>query len=92
MDNIDETIILFFEISITWEEPPLEVRGNFQENNFYSVDVSFLKLLWIPDIFIHDAKRLVKTCIDSDLENLKYISTSNSHFLKYTLTKVARLS
>ena len=54
VDDIEETIILFLEISITWEEPRLEVRGNLPENKFYSVDISFLKLLWIPDIFIHN--------------------------------------
>ena len=86
VDDIEETISLFLDIAITWEEPRLEVNATLQENKLYSLDVSFRKLLWIPDIFIYDAKKLVKNGIDGDLENLKYLSSSNSHFLKYTLT------
>ena len=86
VDDIEETISLFLDIVITWEEPRLEVNATLQENKFYSVDVSFLKLLWTPDIFIYDAKKLAINGIDGDLENLKYQSTSKSHFLKQTVT------
>ena len=86
VDDIEETIRLFVDIVITWEEPRLEVNATLQENKLYSLDISFLKLLWMPDIFIYDAKKLAINGIDGDLENLKYLSTSKSHFLKYTVT------
>ena len=86
VDDIEETISLFLDIVITWEEPRLEVNATLQENKLYSLDISFLKLLWMPDIFIYDAKKLAINGIDGDLENLKYLSTSKSHFLKYTVT------
>ena len=86
VDDIEETISLSLDITIIWEEPRLEVNTSLEENKIYSMDISFLKLLWIPDIFVYDAKKLVKNGVVGDLENLKYQQIFKSHFLRYTVT------
>ena len=39
VDDIEETIRLFVDIVITWEEPRLEVNATLQENKLYSLDI-----------------------------------------------------
>ena len=93
VDDLEHTVSLSLDIWITWEEPRLEINVTMQEKKFYAIDKSFLNLLWIPDIFIYDAKKLVKNGIVGDLESLSYrrrpfngLPTSKLHFLTYIVT------
>ena len=83
------------DIWITWEEPRLEINETLQDKKYYSMDKSFLKLLWIPDIYVYDAKKLVKNGVVGDLESLYYRqrpfeyhshTISKLHFLTYCVT------
>ena len=87
VDDLEHTISLSLQIWMTWEEPRLEVvNGTLQENKSYAIDKSFLNLLWIPDLYIYDAKKIDKNGMVSDLESLAYEPKSNTHFLTYLVT------
>ena len=93
VDDVEHTVSLSLDIWLTWEEPRLKINSTMQEKMFYAIDKSFLNLLWIPDIFIYDAKKLVKNGVVGDLESLSYrqrpfndLPTSKLHFLTYCVT------
>ena len=89
VDDIEGTISLSLEIWITWEEPRLEVNATLENQKFYWMDKSFLHLLWIPDIYIYDAKKVDKNGVLNDLESLSYRQSPfdhHGHFLTYCVT------
>ena len=87
VDDLEHTISLSLQIWMTWEEPRLEVvNETLQENKSYAIDKSFLNLLWIPDIYIYDAKKVDKNGMVGDLESLAYEPKLKMHFLTYLVT------
>ena len=73
VDDIDRTISLSLEIYVHWKDPNLEVQNaTWNKNDFFSLEKSFLDLLWIPDIYIYDAKKVLKNHVSSDFESLIY--------------------
>ena len=86
VDDIEHTISLSLDIWMTWEEPRLELNANLQENKSHAMDKSFLNLLWLPDIFIYDAKKVVKNRVVGDFESLSYQPILKLHFLRYTVS------
>ena len=79
VDDIEKTISLSVEIYLLWKEPRLNIKSSLHKNhsNDFSLEKSFLNLLWIPDIYIYDAKKVVKNHITSGFESLKYYSLEN---------------
>ena len=86
VDDLEHTVSLSLDIWITWEEPRLEINATMQEKKFYAIDKSFLNLLWIPDIFIYDAKKVVKKGMVGEIESLAYKAILKKHYLTYSVT------
>ena len=86
LDDIEHSISLSLDIWITWAEPRLEVNATLLENKSYAMDKSFLNLMWIPDIYIYDTKKVIKNNMVGDVESLGYKPISKTHFLTYIVT------
>ena len=74
VDDIEQMISLTLEIYLSWKEPRLEVNltSKKSEYDYFSLEKSFQNKLWIPDIYIYDAKSVRKNHITSSYESLMY--------------------
>ena len=74
VDDIEQMISLTLEIYLTWKEPRLEVNMPFKKSgdDYFSLEKYFQNRLWIPDLYIYDAKSVGKNYITSSYETLLY--------------------
>ena len=74
VDDYDCQIHLTFELALKWMEP--RIIGPFRVPNHILLDESYLKQLWLPDLYIHNVKNIKKHSLLSDFENLSYIGNN----------------
>ena len=66
IDDYDCAITLKIELGLYWIEPRLKAPSSVPY--MIPLDQSFLNLLWIPDIYIDDVKKITKHHLNSDYE------------------------
>ena len=64
IDDLDFSITLVMYLNLYWNEP--RILNNQTDGIFRPVDLSLLKDLWVPDIYIYNLKSISKQSIFTD--------------------------
>ena len=71
IDDLDFSITLVMYLNLYWNEP--RILNNQTDGIFRPVDLSLLKDLWVPDIYIYNLKSISKQSIFTDFAGMYYL-------------------
>ena len=74
VDDYNCQIHLTFELSLKWVEPRL--IGPYNVPDYLPLDESYMKILWLPDLYIDNIKSIEKHSLLNEFESLSYVGNN----------------
>ena len=75
VDEDSGTITLTMKLATSWEEPRLNASWNkylyYNKNYGTPLDEAFTEKLWMPDLFIHNIRKIENFRLNNEFESLK---------------------